>query len=322
MLFSEHYNLTLTASDDWIDPYLPTDSKLFVDPFLIYEDPSRLWRTAHDHLLEFFEAVFGLVYDARGDEKSLPWKKAASLLRFPEPREFCLGLAQTSTDGSGSGKVLQEMMLESVKIAVGHGIDNISHMETLVLFQGGMGLDRISDVACNVLKSYFIQYTQAVCKRHAVPTQEFRVKNAGWSKANLCWLDRDVELPANPYYKDRPVLLVPKRFVKDIPVVDPDKFWDFAWSNHGEELRNNFNYDIARNVDRWTKAKLARQNPERSFASIWPNLRTFPTSLIPSIKIRNCSPAGTRQDRKSSLVARLPSCRSTPRSFRASSSQC
>jgi hypothetical protein len=56
------------------------------------------------------------------------------------------------------------------------------------------------------------------------------------------------------------VLLVPKRFLKDIPVVTPDNFWRYAWNNHAETLRLHFNYDIARHVDNHEKARLARQN--------------------------------------------------------------
>lgn len=71
-------------------------------------------------------------------------------------------------------------------------------------------------------------------------------------------------MPVNPFVGRRPhpVLLVPRRFLRDIPVVSADSFWNYAWSSHSETLRGDFNYDIARNVDRWTKARMARQNPD------------------------------------------------------------
>lgn len=218
---------------------------------------------AHDHILDFFGMIFGLVRDSRGNDKTLAWQQAKRLLLFPEPSEFCLGVAEGSPMGSGSGRGLQEGMLEGVRAALGLGMDNLEHMEMPALFQGGMGLDRISDAVCNVLKSYFISYTQEVCRRHNIPMQTFRVRNASWSESLARWQERNVELPANPFVDRRqPVLLVPERFLKDIPVVSADAFWNYAWANHGEDLRGDFNFDLAMNVDRRQKAKMARQNPQ------------------------------------------------------------
>jgi len=261
--FSELHGICLSDADDWFDPYLPADTALCVDPFLIYPDAEEPWFGAHNHILDFFAVVFDLVRQSKGDVKSLAWKKAQSLLLFPEPAEFCLGLADGSPNGSGASFGLQEGMLDGVKTALGLDIDNVPHMEMLGLFQGGMGLDRMSDAVCNIAKSYFIRYTQDVARRHGVPMQTFRVQHAAWSAEQALWLDQDVDLPVNPFLsRPAPVLLVPKRFLKDIPVVTANGFWSWAWSNHADTLRVNFNYAIARRVDRWEKAKLARQNPQ------------------------------------------------------------
>ncbi|MFI7156554.1 hypothetical protein [Micromonospora chalcea] len=260
--FSEHFGIEPTAQDDWFDTYLPSDTNFCVDPFLIWSDTDARWFEAHNHTLDFFATAFRLVRESQGNEQSAAWRQAKTFLLFREPKEFCLGLAEGCSDGAGSGRVLQEGMLEGIKTALGLGFDNVPHLEMLALFQGGMGLDRISDAVCDILKSYFIQYTQDIARRHGVPTEPFRVENASWSEEHGCWHTKEVELPLNPFAKKRrPVLLVPKRFLRDIPVVTANGFWRYAWGNHSEELRGSFNYDIARNVDRRVKAKLARQNP-------------------------------------------------------------
>ena len=263
MKFGDFYGIERTDADDWFDPYLPTDTALCVDPFLIYAEPEQPWFGVHNHILDFFGMVFDLVRQSGGDRNTLAYKKAQALLLFPEPPEFCLGLADGSPNGSGASHGLQAGMLDGVKTALGLGLDNVPHMEMLVLFQGGMGLDRMSDAVCNIAKSFFVEYTQAVAKRHGVSLETFRVRNAAWNRDTLMWEDRDVELPLNPFVSRRaPVLLVPKRFLKDIPVVTPNDFWGYAWSNHAEELRTHFNYDIARHITREEKARMARQNPE------------------------------------------------------------
>jgi hypothetical protein len=266
MRFSEYYNIQPALDDDWFDTLLPVDTNFCVDAFLIYDDTNSQWASAHDHILDFFGMVFGLLRDSGGDKNHPAWKKAERLLLFPEPAEFCLGVAENSPMGSGSAGGLQEGMIEGVRTALGLGMDNLEHMEMLALFQGGMGLDRISDAVCNILKSYFIEYTQEVCRRHGVPTETFRVRNANWSEVDARWQERDVQLPANPFVRRRqPVLLVPRRFLRDIPVANADGFWTYAWANHAETLRGDFNWDLAkhaRHVDRRQKAKMARQNPE------------------------------------------------------------
>ncbi|MGW6713089.1 hypothetical protein ACWF9X_19840 [Streptomyces globisporus] len=261
MRFSEVFSVSIASDDDWFDTFLPADTKLFVDPFLIWDEKEGHWATAHDHLIDFFEMVFDLVRGSGGDEKGISWKQAQRLLLFPEPYEFCLGVAEGSPHGSGSGKGLQTDMLEGVKVATGLGINRIAHMEMLTLFQGGMGVDRLSDMTCNILKSYFISYTQNVAKRHGIPTSRVEVANSTWDSEFSRWKSGQHELPINPYIK-KPVLLTPERFLRQIPVATPDGFWSYAWSNASEELRGDLTFDIARNVGRREKAKLARQNPD------------------------------------------------------------
>lgn len=261
MRFSEYYELTPNGTDDWFDPLLTTDTRLYVDPFRVYVDAEPHWAGAHDHLLTFFDIVLKLVREANGNTTSPPWHKAQSLLLFPEPWEFCLGMAEGSPKGSGSGKGLQRDMLSGARTAVGLGIDTIEHMELLVLFQERIGVDRISDIVCNVMKSYFVRYTQEVCRRHGVPMVDQPVRHSDWDEHFGRWEARRYELPINPWVKG-PLLLAPKRFLRDMPTADPDDFWRYAWNNENEQLRADFNYDLATNVPAKTKARMARQNPE------------------------------------------------------------
>ncbi|MEU2302054.1 hypothetical protein ABZ584_32170 [Streptomyces antibioticus] len=261
MRFSEIFDVPTTAEDDWFDTFLPADTKLFVDPFLIWEEKTGHWAGAHAHLIDFFEMIFDLVKESKGEDKSISWKQAQKLLLFPEPYEFCLGVSEGSPHGSGSGRGLQQEMLEGVKVATGLGMNRVAHMEMLTLFQGGMGVDRLSDMTCNILKSYFISYTQDVARRHKIPMRPTKVTNATWDKEFCRWKEGTFELPINPYI-DKPVILTPERFLRQIPVATPDGLWSYAWSTASEELRGDLTFDIARHVSRREKAKLARQNPD------------------------------------------------------------
>ena len=260
MRFSDAFEIGPTNEDDWFDVTLDVDSNFCIDPFLIYQDDSGEWNTAHDHILSFFAMTFDCVRRAAGDKNSLPWRMAKNLMLFPEPAEFCLGVAATSPLGAGSGPGLQAEMLESISAALGHGLSNIPHMEYLAVLAGGIGYDRTSDMACNILKSYFIQYTQNVCRRHGIPMNKILVKHADWSDEHYYWIDKKVELPLNPTVTQQvlPILLTPEMFIKDIPVATAEKFWNYAQG--ASELRDRFNFDLARNAPRHLKARLARNN--------------------------------------------------------------
>jgi len=265
MRFSEHFGVTPGDDDDWFDPLLNCDTRLYVDPFLIYLDQDATWQGAHQRLIEFFALALQFVKDANGDKQSLAWKKAAALLLFPEPYEFALGLSFESTIGLGSGRILQRAMLDGADATVRLGIDSIDHMELLVLFGEGIGLDRISDMVCNVLKEIFIEYTQDICRRLDIPMQKRAVRHSSWSDDHGMWLDMSHDLPVNPH-TNRPTLLVPSRFLRPFTTADQNDFWNYAWAHNADDLRTQFNYDVASKVSSAMKARMARANPEAAIA--------------------------------------------------------
>lgn len=258
--FSDAFDIIATNDDDWFDLTIEADSNFGIDPFLIYQDDSAQWNTAHDHILKFFAVAFDCVRRAHGDKKSIYWKIAEQLLLFPEPAEFCLGVSAKTPFGAGAGVGLQKDMLESISVALEHGKGSIPHMEYIDVLAGGIGLDRISDMTCNILKSYFIGYTQDVCRRHDIPMTKVLVSNADWSAENNEWLAKRVDLPINPAYAGRglPILLTPETFIRDIPVASADGFVIYA--STGADLRRRFNINLSRHMTRHLKAQVARDN--------------------------------------------------------------
>lgn len=259
--FSERFGVVREEDDDWFDTLLPADTQLFVDPFLIYKDRSRAWAGAHDELISFFNLVLTLMADAGLDPGSQRFRAAAGLLMFPEPVEFCLGYAESSEGGRGTARRRRNEMLRAGAIAIDAGLDSLEHFEEMTLFQGRVGPDLVSDVACNVLKSRFIAYTQEVCRRHGITRlRRIPVKHSSWSAEMRRWESAVYELPLNPWTGSA-LLLVPQRFLRQLPSIEGEGFWEYA---HGypDEIRGHFQYDIARRVDTRTIARLARRNPE------------------------------------------------------------
>ena len=160
MLFSDAFGINKTAEDDWFDPILDTDTKLFVDPFLIFQEQADEWSGAHDQLIGHFDKCFHLIAEGNRKPASLPYQKALALLTFPEPREFCLGYTETGTRGSGGGPTYARLIAAAMEAAIQRGLQDLRHFEELGILNEGIGPDRISDVTCNVLRARFMRMSR------------------------------------------------------------------------------------------------------------------------------------------------------------------
>ncbi|QEH93200.1 hypothetical protein FV141_06435 [Dermacoccus abyssi] len=127
----------------------------------------------------------------------------------------------------------------------------------------GLGVDRISDMVCNILKGRFITYTQEVCQSLGVPMESVTVPNTSWTAQGFRWRSSTVSLPVSPVFRGG-VLLTPQQFLKDIPRVTPDGFWSWAEKNENETLRFDLNYDLAESLDRREKARRGRELAHRA----------------------------------------------------------
>ena len=160
MLFSEHFQITRGQSDDWFDPILDDDTKLFVDPFLIFKEQSEPWAGVHARIIDHFNLCFHLIAEGSLNPNSVRYRKAVDLLAFTEPKELCLGYTRHGTSGAGSGHGFASIVARLIADSIRRGIEDIRHFEELGVFEEGIGADRISDMTCTILKPRLIEYTQ------------------------------------------------------------------------------------------------------------------------------------------------------------------
>ncbi len=263
MRFSEQHGIARPDEADWFDANVEMDSPLYVDPFLIFDDTDSHWMPARHEIVDFFDAVLDLLKRADGHRNSMHWVKAQRFLHFPEPKEFALGHAMGNPEGRGIGSDLARGMCDGLEFfrERGRGSDD-RLLAMLAVLVPGMGVDRISDMVCNILKGRFITYTQDVCQCLGVPVANVTVANASWTSTGCRWTSNKVTLPASPVFNGG-VLLTPQRFLKDIPRVTPDGFWGWAEHNENEKLRFNLNYDLAQSLSQREKARLGRELAHR-----------------------------------------------------------
>lgn len=259
MRFSELFAVVRTSEDDWFDPILTVDTPLFIDPFLIFQDESGLFEGSHDEIIRFFNRVFKLVAQAQGEEQRASYRRGVALLRFPEVSELCLGYTGIGTRGAGSGQAIARLTASAMYEAIQAGLTEISHFEEVSLLREGFGADRISDMTASLLRARIAHYTFDVCARHGIPTRVGKFHHGYFNHETDHWESIKVGLPL---WNDRPILLVPAKYLRDLPTISPEEFWDYCWSNENELLRSELGEDITKRVNKHEIIEVARRHPE------------------------------------------------------------
>lgn len=257
MRFSEYFGIDRTDVDDWFDPHLTVDTKLFIDPLLLHEAGDE-WAEAHDELIDHFVYCYRLIAKG-GDRSSVSASAARRLLTFPEPYEIGLGYTASGTRGSGSGDSFAHTMADSIARAIAAGLDVPEHIEEIGILNEGIGPDRISDAAANVIKARLIAYTQDVAERHGISMDKHKVKHARVRIDVARWLDEEVLLPTNPE-TGRPIILVPDSVLNKLPTLNADDWFD---SHFNEDIRATINLQVGKSVRKSDIVAWANRHPDR-----------------------------------------------------------
>lgn len=260
MLFSDYFGITKTPEDDWFDPILLTDSPLFIDPFLLFDNESGIFSGSHDEIIQFFDHIFKLIAQSGGNQESHVWEDATSLLALSEVSELCLGYSLGGTDGSGSGKGLATQISRGILAAIQQKVLRLNHFEEVQIFQEGIGPDRISDATAGIIRHRIAKYTEDVAKRHNLDTRSSRHFKSKFDFTKERWLAENFNLPVNPYNNES-ILLIPKDYLRPLPTINPDDFWGYCYDTEIEVLRRKFGEEITRHVDKEMIVEFARENP-------------------------------------------------------------
>jgi hypothetical protein len=109
-----------------------------------------------------------------------------------------------------------------------------THFEEVQLLVEGVAQDRISDIACNLLMSFLIDYTIDECRRWSIPTTKSQIDIYD-CKSNR-FVSEAVDLPANPE-TNRPVILVPKRWLRFVTWINFSDFQEHYFAMHADAER-------------------------------------------------------------------------------------
>ncbi len=201
---------------DFVNPRLGVDIPLGIDPFLLYKSRDSTFRDLHGQVLDVFNA--GIRAVARGDLAD-----ARRILDFPEVQEIGFGYTRGSKRGSGVGERISSLVIETVLDSPSLQQRGVKHVEEMQLLSAGIGPDRVSDIAANILKRFLVDYTQRQCRLWNVPMKSAAPIGHVFDPARCEWVDSCDEVPVSPL-DGSPILLVPRRWVRTLPWINYDDF--------------------------------------------------------------------------------------------------
>jgi hypothetical protein len=221
-----------------LDPTLNADTRLFIDPFLIPRSKHpEIAKSGRGTYKKHFETVIKLLAASKrtGDTA---WRSARRMMEFPELKFTCLGYGGQSVSGSGSGAFTTDGVMQTAREIVDLGVDDPDLFVAMGLFENGIGPDRISDMATNVILPDLLAFNTRILKSISIPTKNVSITLRNGNSY-------ETKLPINPFLSgDTPVLLVPADILRALPIAtDWSDVADAAAKNSA--LRDRVNRQIA-----------------------------------------------------------------------------
>lgn len=212
-----------------LDPVLDLDTRLFIDPHLLKHCDIEEFSGSYARLQKHFRRIAKLLVSSES-QADVFWRKADAMMQWPEVKGLCIGYSKEGTSGSGVGPELRGRLLKTAKEIISKGKDDPELFELVGLFEADFGADRISDMVANVIREDLGRFSRRIYSE----IREIGARDVAF--------DENCGLPLNPY-TGSPILLVPLRILRDLPVALDWSSRDLI-AQHNEELRQRVNAEI------------------------------------------------------------------------------
>lgn len=216
---NDYHGLAFTQEEvDFAVPFLDEDLPLCLDPFLLWKSPSLQDNSLHTAITNSFNQLGYLIRKGR--------KKEAIdiLIRASECAEVGLGNSATRK-GTRIGQGTAEDILFLFEHIPQINKAGFVHFEEIQLYVEHISRDRISDIACNFMMSFLVDYTIQNSSQYRIPTVDIPELGIYDYKKHNFVEEKNIRLPVNPE-NGQPVLLVPKRWLRALPWINYDDYFD------------------------------------------------------------------------------------------------
>ena len=212
---NDYHNLLFAQEDvDFAIPFLDEDIPFYLDPFLLWKSPSQMDNGLHSTITNSFNFL-GRLYLKNE-------KKATEILKdLSECDEVGLGNSKTK-QGKKIGDKFANLILSSFKNIPQIQEHGFTHFEVLQLLIEDFSKDRVSDISCNFIKSFLIDYTIQQSEKYSIPRESVDIQYFDAKKYKI--ISEKIPLPISPITKV-PILLTPKRWLRFVPWINFDDYF-------------------------------------------------------------------------------------------------
>ncbi|MBI5614100.1 hypothetical protein HY947_04210 [Candidatus Gottesmanbacteria bacterium] len=251
--FSQYFGLRKSQYElDFIDiPVNQGDIPLFIDPFEISKRNDQWSIQCHNIIVNYFQKVVdGIRANRSSDAKKL-------LEHLREPNQTRLGLSKSQIPhGRGIGGFqsieLFDALSESSAVKTGF----INDLEDCELLIEGIGRDKISDIATNVIKIKLIEYTQTQCYLLDIQTHQVG-SGFYWEPKEEKWVNRYVNLPV---CHGRSIILIPKSIARYDLEFDYQEYYQHFVLNFLQTEELNANSSLVRTLKNGVKREPTKKS--------------------------------------------------------------
>ncbi len=238
---NDFHNIPLVQEEiDFVIPFLDEDIPLYLDPFLLWKSPSLQDNSLHTAIVNSFNHLGYLVN--KGKESDA----IATLIRASECQEAGLGFSKNRR-GIKLSKKLASSITALFRIIPQIKSSGFIHFEEVQLLVDNFSKDRVSDIACNFIKSFLIDFTIQESEKHNIPMKkidDFELYDYRKNK----FVYESVFLPQNPETNE-PLLLIPKRWLRKIP-----------WIGFDDYVENYYAKEIGKSTDEKDRIRILNFN--------------------------------------------------------------
>jgi len=82
MLFSEYYNIKYDDNEDWFDPKLHIDTRLFIDPFAVFKAEDELFINAFNSGIDIHTSTASSVFGVPSEGVTANMRRIAKIVNF------------------------------------------------------------------------------------------------------------------------------------------------------------------------------------------------------------------------------------------------
>lgn len=212
---NDYHNLPFTQEEvDFAIPFLDEDIPLYLDPFLLWKSPSQQDNSLHTTIISSFNYLGKQFLND-------PDTAIHNLKEISECDEVGLGTSVTKHGKKIGGKMASGILSTFKDIPQVHK-HGYSHFEELQLLIENFSKDRISDISCNFIKSFLIDYTIQQCEKYKIPMVSSEIELFDIKKYEI--IREKTTLPVTPKQSE-PILLIPKRWLRFSPWINLEDYF-------------------------------------------------------------------------------------------------